>query len=153
MKKTAAIILICALAFSQIGYYLYMRFTQEDLRKEMKARIRTLASEHDLVAIDLNDEISQIRWEEEGKEFSLSGEMYDVVKTKELGGRMILYCIKDKIEQGIINKYNDLTKNNSSAGKKGIVLPLISVYMDPHYAVLIFPCLAHNNVYRNYQNN
>lgn len=45
--------------------------------------------------------------------------MYDVVKSSVVNGKVILYCINDKKEQQLIDKYNSVTKHNSSSDKKG----------------------------------
>lgn len=94
----------------------------------MKERIISFATDDELLKIDLTN---NIRWEEKGKEFSMNGEMFDVVRIKNVNGKTILYCLNDTQEQEIINKYNNHTKNNSSSGKKVSVLPVITLYLEP----------------------
>ena len=48
----------------------------------------------------------EIYWEEKGKEFMFKGEMYDVVKTKTVNGKVMLYCINDKKEKALVDNYN-----------------------------------------------
>ena len=45
--------------------------------------------------------------------------MYDVVKTKTVNGKVMLYCINDKKEKELVDNYNLVTKHNSSSDKKG----------------------------------
>ena len=45
--------------------------------------------------------------------------MYDVVKTKTVNGKVMLYCINDKKEKELVDNYNLVTKQNSSSDKKG----------------------------------
>ncbi|MEO6220819.1 MAG: hypothetical protein ABIO81_10355 [Ginsengibacter sp.] len=68
--------------------------------------------------VSYNNNYKQIYWEEEGKEFSFKGEMYDVVKIKIINDEVVLYCIHDKKEKMLIDNYNLITKNNSSSEKK-----------------------------------
>ena len=75
--------------------------------------------EEDLIIISLTDNAHQIFWEEEGREFHYKGEMYDVIKSKTVGGKVLLYCINDKIEKILIDKYNLIANHNSSSDKKG----------------------------------
>jgi hypothetical protein len=45
--------------------------------------------------------------------------MYDVVKSKTVKGKVMLYCINDKKEKTLVDNYNIITKHNSSTDKKG----------------------------------
>ena len=54
-----------------------------------------------------------IKWEEEGKEFSLMGAMYDVVKIKNENGKDYLLCISDAKEDEILATFASVVKNNS----------------------------------------
>jgi len=124
-----------------------MQLAQENSKNEMKERIISLASDDDLLKIDLNN---NIRWEESGKEFSLNGEMFDVVRSKTVNGKTILYCLNDTKEQEIINQYNNQTKNNSSAGKKGTVLPVLTLYLEQQYEISLSSPVASNILYSDY---
>ena len=106
------------MAYSQIGYYFIIRHSQALQKKSIKYKIRSQLNEDQLQIISLTDNLKEIYWEEEGKEFFFKGEMFDVVKTKTLNGKMLLYCINDKKEKELVNNYNALTKQNSTTDKK-----------------------------------
>ena len=124
-----------------------MRLHQENSKIEMMERIRSFASVDELVKIEMNN---NIRWEEKGKEFSMNGELFDVVRTKTINGKTILYCLNDTKEQQIINEYNNQTKNNSSTGKKGTVIPVISFFLEQQYEISLHSTIASNILYGNY---
>ncbi|MDQ6758056.1 MAG: hypothetical protein M3004_14125 [Bacteroidota bacterium] len=84
----------------------------------MKVVIQNQITFNELEKICYSDNQQKIYWEDEGKEFLFNRQMYDVVNTKVENGKTILYCVKDKKEKEIIDRYNLITKNNSSAGKK-----------------------------------
>ena len=95
-----------------------MRHFQSSQKDVIKEKILSQLKEEELQVISLTDN-KEIFWEEKGEEFLYNGEMYDVVKTKTVNGKVMLYCINDKKEKALIDKYNLVTKNNSSTDKKG----------------------------------
>jgi hypothetical protein len=118
LKKLSLILIITVLAYSQIGYYFVMRHFQHEQKEAIKEKIFQNLKDEELQSISLSDN-QNIYWEEDGKEFLLNGEMYDVVKTKTVNGKVILYCNNDKKEKALIDNYNLITKHNSSSDKKG----------------------------------
>lgn len=117
LKAFFTITLLLALGFNQVGYYFIMLAAQYQQKEDMEAIIRSNIDEKNLVAISYTDNSKNIYWEEEGKEFSFKGEMYDVVKTAVVKGKKILYCLSDKKEKQLLENCNAFTKNNSN-GKK-----------------------------------
>lgn len=117
MKKISVIAIIVVLAFSQIGYYFLLHGFQQEWKESMKEKILHEVDNKALDVISLDNQ-KDIFWEEEGKEFSFNGQMYDVVKTAVEKGKLLLYCINDDKEQQLVDNYNSVTKQNSSAGKK-----------------------------------
>ncbi|MCY7292197.1 MAG: hypothetical protein LH615_08440 [Ferruginibacter sp.] len=112
------ILTINILAFSQIGYYAIMRYMQEEHKEFIKAQIHDKLKDDEMQIISLNDNEGKIYWQEEGKEFLLNGELYDVVKIKTDTGKTIIYCVNDSREKDLVNAYHSNTKNNSSKDKK-----------------------------------
>jgi hypothetical protein len=95
-----------------------LRHSQSVQKEAIKEKIVSQLKEEELQVISLTDN-KQIFWEENGKEFLFNGEMYDVVKTRSVNGKMMLYCIDDKKEKALVDNYNLITKQNSSSDKKG----------------------------------
>jgi hypothetical protein len=118
LKKLSLIAIIAILAYSQVGYYFVMRYTQMLHKKEIKKQIRSQLSNAELEIISLTDNHQNIHWVKEEKEFIFNGEMYDVVRRETTGGKEIMYCINDKKEKALVDHYNLITKNNSSSDKK-----------------------------------
>lgn len=110
---------MAVLAYSQVGYYFIFRNSQSQQKEAIKEKINSRLAEGELQIISFTDNQQKIYWEEEGKEFLLNGEMYDVVKSKTVNGKELLYCINDKKERELVDKYNSITKHNSSSDKKG----------------------------------
>ena len=112
LKKLTVILLLTILALGQCGYYcfyavkLYLakESSHEQLLKQIPDNLLTKIS-----AEGNND----IQWKEEGKEFSLKGEMYDVVKVKHEGTRDYLICLSDKNEDEIFKALDSVVKSNT----------------------------------------
>jgi hypothetical protein len=118
LKAFFTITLLLALGFSQVGYYFVMLIGQHQLKEDIEAAIHNNLTEKEMETISYTDNYKNIFWEEEGKEFLFKGEMYDVVKSAVVKGKKLLYCINDKKEKELIEKYSALTKNNSGNNKK-----------------------------------
>ncbi|MDB5202522.1 MAG: hypothetical protein JWQ27_1931 [Ferruginibacter sp.] len=83
----------------------------------MKGRILAMIpdSYEGLLVIDAGD--PSIRWEEKGEEFMLSGEMYDVAKSKLVNGKETLYCINDDKEQVFLHDFSQAIKHATGNSK------------------------------------
>lgn len=90
-----------------------------NLQQDIKAGKIKIGANKEVYEISLNDNLQNIYWEDkEQKEFSLNGQIYDVVSSSKVNGKTMLYCYSDKEEQHLINDYNSITKHNSATGKK-----------------------------------
>ena len=107
------------LGYNQIGYYFVMLNSQYELKESMMQKVLQKIKNEDLNIISLTDNGDKIYWEaeDEKNEFSFKGEMYDIVRTETVNGNVLLYCINDKMEEQLIDKYNSITKNNSAEDK------------------------------------
>jgi hypothetical protein len=119
LKKLITILFLTILFFSQVGYYFIYRFQQHLLKEEMEAQLFANIPENDLEVFDLDENKSSINWEEEGKEFSLNGELYDVAKIKKVNGKILLYCLNDKKEKQLLQHFTKAVKNDSNNSKSG----------------------------------
>jgi hypothetical protein len=117
---------------SQAGYYFVMQSNQEDIREEMKARVLGTLKDSEMEVVSLSGNQDNISWEETGKEFSLNGKMYDLVKKITREGNVLLYCINDGKEKQLIDRYNEITKQNSAPGKKNISAESITLFVETY---------------------
>ncbi len=53
-------------------------------------------------------DLNNIEWEEEGKEFWLNGNLYDVVKKQETADSITFHCINDKQEKTLFANLEEL---------------------------------------------
>jgi len=110
LRKTATIFLLCVLIISQLGYYSYCIYQLFEAKEAAHEAILQQLPENLLTKITL-DNNTAIEWEEEGKEFKLNGEMYDVVRTTYQNGKTCLHCFGDKNEDKVLAKFQSVIKN------------------------------------------
>jgi hypothetical protein len=106
-----------------LGYYISGKISQYQLKQAVKARIWSEAPDSCFEAVILSGNESNIRWEEQGKEFSYKGFMYDVVKTRTVNGKTILLCVNDKMEDQLLQQINVITKTNQQRDSRQHALP------------------------------
>ncbi len=118
MKKGLVILFLTILCISQMGYYVIYRFQLRQIKREMKAQLFARLPESSFQLIIAEDNHT-IEWKDDGKEFSLNGEMYDVAKIKKENGKTVLYCINDKKENELLRDFVKAMKNDASKNKSG----------------------------------
>lgn len=82
----------------------------------MKAQLFANLPESSLESIVLENNEAHIIWKDDGKEFYLNGELYDLVKTKDLNGKTILYSINDGKEKQILNEFAKTLRSQNDDG-------------------------------------
>jgi len=86
------------------------------IKEEMEREMLTLIPESSLEVFVAEEFGDKIVWEEENKEFSIEGVLYDVARIKKSEGKTFLYCINDKQEKQLLD---DLAKAvNANHGNK-----------------------------------
>ena len=95
----------------------------------------------------------KIVWEEENKEFSIEGVLYDVAHIKKNDGKTFLYCINDKQEKQLLdglakvvnaNHGNKQEKNNI----KSLLVDLVCMNDDEGSGIFSVP-FAYSNFHVN----
>ncbi len=106
MRKALIILLLFAVFFNEIGYYFYYSYQQYLVKCSVKKELLQARGDAGVEVLALEQVDQYARWEEEGKEFLLNGEMFDVKRTETINGKTFLHCIKDVKEEALINKIN-----------------------------------------------
>ena len=117
LRKVISILFLVIIFSSEIGYYFFYTLQQYQLKSQARKELLSNVSLFMLEKIDLEKNIRSIEWEEEGKEFYLKGQFYDVKKTVTENGKTILYCINDEKEEQLVKKLgkaSDPDKNKST---------------------------------------
>lgn len=110
MKKAIAIFFLLLFWLSQTANYVIYNINKWHIKNEVREEILAGVPNRYLERIEYN---SDIEWEEEGKEFSLKDEFYDVVRIKEINGKKILYCLNDKNEEQLVRNFAKSIKSSA----------------------------------------
>ena len=121
---------------SQTGHFVIYHIQKWRIQCTVREALLTSLDDRYLDIIELN---INIVWEEEGKEFILNGEFYDVVSIKEINGKTFMYCLNDKKEERLVKNFyktiklasdNDTKKSNKVSFKFHVtdqyIIPFIS---------------------------
>jgi hypothetical protein len=103
---------------AQVGYGVVFYCSLQQAKEEMKMRIFSHLDDSELEAIFYSKNKDKIVWEEDGKEFLLDGKMYDVIRFKTINNDKIIYCISDRNETKLLEKYGKTIEENIFHGKK-----------------------------------
>ena len=130
MKKTLPVIFAFLILFNAGGFFLVFKSMQYQVKREIKSLIKAELPESELTKIkvstkDAESGSSGFKWYEEGKEFSLKGKMYDVVRRKTDGDSIIYYCINDTKEEQLFSNLNGfMSKTMSNDAARNRVLKI-----------------------------
>ena len=118
MQKIITICLLVLLAYCQLGHSFVMQLAQRQHKLDMKQKALSRLEDADLFQVDLAANAATVHWEEDNREFSINGEMFDVVRIKWRQGKRIAFCINDKKEEQLVRDYKLDTKRNTDDPKK-----------------------------------
>lgn len=108
-----SLVLIIILLMNAFGFNMLFNITQNNIRKEIRARIRDGLNDSELVTFEfINNNSAEIQWIHPGKEFVYRNGMYDIVKSKQLAGKTVYYCINDIKEKRLIDDFSRRQESN-----------------------------------------
>jgi hypothetical protein len=113
LKKIFIIQLLSALIFSQVGYYFFYTIKQFQIKEAVKHQLLCALPESYLQVIAADNK--KIVWEEDEKEFSIDGKMYDVAKIKTINDIKYLYCLSDEQETILIKDLANTIQNKTGS--------------------------------------
>ena len=144
MKKGLAASLLAILFTSQVGYYFIYTIHQYILKEEIEKELLAYIPDSSLEVFVAEEFGDKIVWEEENKEFSIEGVLYDVARIKKSDGKTFLYCINDQQEKQLLdglakavnaNHGNKQEKNNI----KSLLVDLVCVNDDEAPGIFSVP--------------
>lgn len=119
MKKIITISFLLLLFFSQVGYYFYYMFRQHEIKEAVKHELLAKLPESSLEIIDADIHKNDMEWEDEGREFYLHGQMYDVAYTKIVNGKKLIYCLNDRKEGDLLKRFARAVAASNEQGSTG----------------------------------
>ncbi len=111
---------------SQIGYYIIYTIQQYVIKEEVEREFLRGLPDSAFEVIIAEQYKDKLEWEEEGREFSLNGSMYDVARIKNINGFTYLFCLNDKKEKKLLDKLahaagsSNENNSNNRPGQHGV---------------------------------
>ena len=114
LKKVLPIFLLLAFLFNMGGIFVVFKIEQFKIRRAIKQEIKAGLDEDELHYFTFSAvEYAQLDWERENKEFRLGREMFDIIRMKNAGDTMELYCVNDTEEALLFAGLDELAKEKS----------------------------------------
>jgi len=100
MKRVLSILVLVVFLAHFAGFYIYFFVQVKQVRKEMKARLRTLPTDKlELVKLSSRD-LNNARVDDH--EIKINGKMYDIARIEKVGDNYFVYCLHDKGEDSLL---------------------------------------------------
>lgn len=107
LNKAVTILLFSLICISSIGIYPIFKLLQLQAKENVEATLKRGITTDKLKRVEA-DKANDIVWEDEGKEFRYHGEMYDIVKTDTIKGKVVYYCFNDTKESQLFTELETL---------------------------------------------
>ncbi len=111
LQKTIAVFFFFMLFIGQVGYYFIYTIQQHYIKELAEEQILAGVPETLMNVIDAEANKKDIQWKEEGKEFYLHGQLYDIQKVKKTDGKTFLYCLNDKREARLLEDLSNAIRS------------------------------------------
>lgn len=101
VKKYTSLLLVSVLVIHLAGFYVYFIVRLGDLRMNMREKLAELPTDQ-LEAVRIPIQQFKTSWMED-KEMKWQGKMFDIARVERHDNIVIVYCIHDKDEDGLLN--------------------------------------------------
>lgn len=96
-----------------MGYFAVFQILKYNIKQEIKNAIKSEIPDNKLTVISVSEEnIAEITWFENGKEFMYKDKLYDIIRTTQMGSITTYYCINDTQEKELFTNLNEHIENH-----------------------------------------
>ena len=118
-----ALSFIVVLLVNMFGYFISFSIQRYQVRQEVKQLLKQEKRKHTEQFIFTAQQYAHLRQYDGGKEFSLNGGMYDVVKKEMKDGNIILIAYYDHQETDLLTKFISFFNQESEQHSNKQILP------------------------------
>jgi hypothetical protein len=137
MKKILSILLVFVFFYSFVGFYLNFAIEQCRIKEEVKEKIIHNLPDKYLTIIKVSSRnLEKITWTEEGNEFRYGGNLYDVVKIRQVNGDTYYSCYCDVKESKLIANLDKLVKDQTDHSQSRTIQKKIQINIFFHDGML-----------------
>ncbi len=127
MRKIFAFSFLAILLLNTFGYFVSFSVKRYHIRRQVERLLKQEAKKHTQQFTFTPNQFKRLRRCENGKEFSMGGYMYDVVKTEFKNGSFILTAYCDHKETNLLGKFSALFGKQTAHTNSKIPLPVFSL--------------------------
>jgi hypothetical protein len=120
LRKPGTISILAILFYTQLGYYGQFVIQQWVLKEEAREAWIAALPDRCFFRVRLADVNAAGHWEEEGKECWYNNHLYDVIREKDDGGVLWLYCMDDEREAKLIRRSGEMTHSFPVVADRGL---------------------------------
>ena len=107
IAKLAILIVVVGMTFLSASYFIVFKIFQSNIRSEVKAKIKNEIPKENLIKFEipatvLFEETNKIKWENDGKEVEICGNLYDIVKIEKKSDHVTLWLLQDFKEKTLL---------------------------------------------------
>jgi hypothetical protein len=110
--------LFIPLFYTQLGYFGQFIWRQWQLKEAAREARLAALPDAEFVRIDQAAIDAAGTWEERGKECRYQGHMYDVMRSRTIGGTTWLFCLDDENEERLDRQSDQVTRANQDQPDK-----------------------------------
>ena len=146
IKSILILVLSLPLILGETGYWLYANIYQHMLNAEISEVLSEISpDDNQLVPVRLplvHKAIPGFTWKEEGKEFLLDGELYDIVRTTISPDSVTYLCFRDLRENSYRVKLENLASQEQRSSS-GISIPARALNFNYISSLFVFEFAPH----------
>lgn len=118
LKKVISILLALLIFTNSIGYIFFYIERLANNKREIREYLNTIKDSSILLQLKFTrqDFIKRLNWKEED-EFEFEGKMYDVERIEININDVIIFCIRDHMEESLISNYERIHNDNKLKDK------------------------------------
>jgi len=135
MRLLAGIFLIGLVLVNLSGFYIAFVLKQADIRQEMAANITRTSNEHRQTLKFDNSEFSKLLFNDDGKEFTLDGKLYDVVSIEHAGNHVNVVVEYDSKETNLVEIFDSVFNGQQNNDQNSAPVKSIISHIQQDYVV------------------
>jgi len=146
MRRIASVLLTALVLINLFGFYTLFLLKQVDIKEEMAEKIsHALSTEHCETLNFDKAEFSELLFNDNGKEFTYNGRLYDVVSIKNSGSRVLVMVEFDANETALVETFGSLFSQQRDKDQSSSPVKIIISHFQQDYIVNHISAVSLNN--------
>ena len=132
MRQIASFLLTALILVNLFGFYTLFILERTDIRNEMAEKVNNCYIEHQVLNFDA-EQFSKLVFDDNGKEFSFGGRLYDVVSIKHEGRQVEISVDYDAKETDLVEGFKEAFAQHHDKDQASSPLKTIISHFQQNY--------------------